>query len=128
MNRRTQKYLVAVATAALLAAPATRAFAQASAGDEGTYFIKGGTIVNPGGQRLVNTNILVRDNRIAEIGATASPTDAKVIDATGKFIYPGMIDANTGIGLAEIGNAVQTMASSGASSANSTRIFARSSA
>jgi imidazolonepropionase-like amidohydrolase len=109
MNRRTQKYLAAVTTAALLAAPATRAFAQASAGDEGTYFIKGGTIVNPGGQRLVNTNILVRDNRIAEIGATASPTDAKVIDATGKFIYPGMIDANTGIGLAEIGS-VQTMA------------------
>jgi imidazolonepropionase-like amidohydrolase len=108
MNGRTQKYLVAIASAALLAAPAARAAAQASAGDEGTYFIKGGTIVNPGGQRLANTNILVRDNRIVEIGAMASPTDAKVIDATGKYIYPGMIDANTGIGLSEI-NSVQTM-------------------
>ncbi|HEV8409789.1 MAG TPA: hypothetical protein VGQ30_04725, partial [Gemmatimonadaceae bacterium] len=108
MNGRTQKYLVAIASAALLAAPAARASAQASAGDEGTYFIKGGTIVNPGGQRLANTNILVRDNRIVEIGAMASPTDAKVIDATGKYIYPGMIDANTGIGLSEI-NSVQTM-------------------
>jgi imidazolonepropionase-like amidohydrolase len=108
MNRRTRQHLVAVAAAAFLAVPATRVFAQASAGDEGTYFIKGGTIVNPDGQRLANTNILVRNNRIAEIGATASPTDAKVIDATGKFIYPGMIDANTGIGLSEI-NSVQTM-------------------
>ncbi len=108
MNRRAPKYLLAAATVALLAVPAARAFAQASAGEEGSYFIKGGTIVNPGGQRLANTNILVRNNRIAEIGASASPTDAKVIDATGKFIYPGMIDANTGIGLSEIGS-VQTM-------------------
>jgi imidazolonepropionase-like amidohydrolase len=108
MNRRMQQSAIAVAVSALLAVPATRAIAQASAGDEGTYFIKGGTIVNPGGERLANTNILVRNNRIAEIGAAANPADAKVIDATGKFIYPGMIDANTGIGLSEIGS-VQTM-------------------
>lgn len=108
MNRRTQQSVIATAAAALLALSATRAIAQASAGDEGTYFIKGGTIVNPGGQRLLNTNILVRNNRIAEIGTAANPADAKVIDATGKFIYPGMIDANTGIGLSEIGS-VQTM-------------------
>ena len=101
----------AVAVAAFVAVAATTAStaaAQAGAGDEGTFFIKGGTIVNPGGQRLPNTNILVRNNRIVEIGAAASPTDAKVIDATGKFIYPGMIDASTGIGLTEIGS-VQTM-------------------
>jgi imidazolonepropionase-like amidohydrolase len=108
MSRPTQQSLVAVAAAALLAVSATRAVAQASAGDEGTYFIRGGTIVNPGGQRLANTNILIRNNRIVEIGATASAADAKVIDATGKFIYPGMIDANTGLGLQDIGS-VQTM-------------------
>jgi imidazolonepropionase-like amidohydrolase len=108
MNRPTPQWIVAVAAAALLATSAPRAAAQASAGDEGTYFIKGGTIVNPGGQRIVNTNILVRNNRIAEIGTTASASDAKVIDATGKFIYPGMIDANTGLGLQDIGS-VQTM-------------------
>ena len=108
MNRPTQQSLMAVAAAMLLAASPPRAVAQASVGDDGTYLIKGGTIVNPGGQRLANTNILVRYNRIAEIGPTAGSADAKVIDATGKFIYPGMIDANTGLGLSEIGS-VQTM-------------------
>ena len=38
----------------------------------------------------------------------AAPPGAEVIDATGKFIYPGMIDANTGLGLSEIGS-IQTM-------------------
>ena len=105
MNRSTTQFACA---AALIALSSTRSLAQASAGDDGTYFIKGGTIVNPGGQRLANTNILVRNNRIVEIGAAASAADAKVIDATGKFIYPGMIDANTGLGLQDIGS-VQTM-------------------
>jgi imidazolonepropionase-like amidohydrolase len=77
--------------------------AQAAPGDEGAFLIRGGTVVNPGGQRLPNTNILIRNNRIVQLAAGATATDAKVIDATGKFIYPGMIDANTGIGLTEIG-------------------------
>jgi imidazolonepropionase-like amidohydrolase len=104
MNRQMQRTLVAAA----LTLTASVAYAQASAGDEGTYFIKGGTIVNPGGQRQANTNILIRDNRIVDIGPSINAADAKVIDATGKYIYPGMIDANTGLGLAEIGS-VQTM-------------------
>ena len=82
--------------------------AQASPGEEGPFLIKGGTIVNPGGPRMPNTNILIRNNRIVAIGAGAVAANAKVIDATGKFVYPGMIDANTGIGLQEIGG-VQTM-------------------
>ncbi len=108
MNRATQQSLMVFAAAALVAVTAPHAIAQASAGDDGTFFIKGGTIVNPGGQRLPNTNILIRNNRIVDIGPNVSAADAKVIDATGKFVYPGMIDANTGLGLAEIGS-VQTM-------------------
>ena len=107
-NTQFASFFATAAFVAAAAAMASTAAAQAGAGDEGTFFIKGGTIVNPGGQRLPNTNILVRNNRIVEIGAAASPTDAKVIDATGKFVYPGMIDASTGIGLTEIGS-VQTM-------------------
>ena len=102
------KQLAVFLAAALVAASATNAAAQAGAGDEGTFFIKGGTVVNPGGQKMPNTNILVRNNRIVEMGPAAQPADAKVIDATGKYIYPGMIDANTGLGLGEVGG-VQTM-------------------
>ncbi len=94
-------------SAALLAAGiAATAGAQASPGEDGTYLIKGGTVISPDGQKTV-ANILVRNNRIAQVGPNVTATDAKVIDATGKFIYPGMVDANTGIGLSEIGS-VQT--------------------
>ncbi len=108
MNGCMKRTFVAGSAAVLLALSASSAFAQASAGEEGTFFIKGGTIVNPGGQRLANTNILIRNNRIVDIGPSVVAGEAKVIDATGKFVYPGMIDANTGLGLAEIGS-VQTM-------------------
>ena len=91
---------------ALLAVAAARAGAQASPGEETSYLIKGGTVVNPGGQKMA-ANILVRNNRIVEIGPNVTASDAKVVDATGKYVYPGMIDANTGIGLQEIGS-VQT--------------------
>ena len=81
----------------------TSAAAQAAPGEDGPYVIRGGTIVNPGGARIPNTNIVIRDNRIVAIGTNANAQGAKVIDAAGKFIYPGMIDANTGLGLAEVG-------------------------
>lgn len=105
---RFSRIVPALGAAALVAAAAGSAHAQASPGEETTYLIRGGTIVNPGAPRMPNTNILVRNNRIVQIGGSATATDAKVIDATGKFIYPGMIDANTGIGLTEIGG-ISTM-------------------
>ena len=92
---------------ALLAA-ASIAEGQAAPGQDTTYLIKGGTVVNPGAAPMPNTDILIRNNRIAAVGAGASAANAKVIDAAGKFIYPGMIDANTGIGLQEIGG-ISTM-------------------
>jgi imidazolonepropionase-like amidohydrolase len=93
-------------TLALAAAPVI-AGAQAAPGEDATYLIRGGTLVNPGVAKMPNTNILVRNNRIVSVGGNAAAGDAKVIDATGKFIYPGMVDASTGIGLQEIGS-VQT--------------------
>ena len=84
------------------------AVAQASPGESTTYLIRGGTVITETGAKLPNTNILVRNGRISQMGANVTANDAKVIDATGKFVYPGMIDANTGIGLQEIGG-VQTM-------------------
>ncbi len=93
--------------AATILTPAL-ALAQASPGTDGTFLIKNGTVVTGTGQRLANTNILIQKGRIAQIGAGVSAPNAQIIDATGKFVYPGMIDANTGIGLQEIGG-VQTM-------------------
>lgn len=95
--------LKVLATIASLAGTASIADAQAAPGQDTTYLIRGGTVVNPGAAPMPNTDILIRNNRIVSVGPGASAANAKVIDASGKFIYPGMIDANTGIGLQEIG-------------------------
>ena len=95
--------LKVLATVVSLAATASVADAQAAPGQDTTYLIRGGTVVNPGAAPMPNTDILIRNNRIVSVGPGASSANAKVINATGKFIYPGMIDANTGIGLSEIG-------------------------
>lgn len=107
--RATRIQLMTAVAGAAMAFGATRSVvAQAAPGEEGPFLIKGGTVVNPGAPPMPNTDILIRNNRIVAIGAGANATGAKVIDAAGKFIYPGMIDANTGIGLGEIGG-IQTM-------------------
>ena len=74
---------------AVLLVPAALA-AQASPGKDTTYLIRGGTVVTGTGERLPNTDILVRAGRIAQVGPNISAPQARVIDAKGKFIYPGM--------------------------------------
>jgi len=46
----------------------------------------------------VNGSILIRDGKIAEVGEKVTvPPDAKVIDATGQFAMPGIIDCHSHI-------------------------------
>ena len=96
-----------IATATLIAVPMF-AGAQASPGENATYIVRGGTVITGTGERLPNTSILVRNGRIVQMGQNVSAGEAKVIDAKDKFVYPGMIDSYTPIGLVEIGG-VQTM-------------------
>ena len=64
----------------------------------GNCFIKGGTIWTGMGQVIEGGSILVRDGKIAAIGKDLTPPDGiPVIDATGKFIMPGIIDAHSHI-------------------------------
>ena len=95
-------------SAALSVLAVSSAYAQAGVGDDGPYLIRGATVVTGTGQTLPNTNIIVRNGRIERIGAGATVPNAKVVEAAGKFVYPGMVDANTPIGLVEI-SGVQTM-------------------
>jgi imidazolonepropionase-like amidohydrolase len=83
--------------------------AQASQGTAGTYFIRGGTVVTMTGQRLAGANVLIQNGKIAGVGASVqAPAGATTIDATGKFVYPGMIDSQTDMGLSEIGSVPAT--------------------
>ncbi len=68
-----------------------------------TIAITGGTVYPVSGPKLVNATVLVRDGRVAAVGTNvAVPADAKRIDATGKWITPGLIDGAGQMGLVEI--------------------------
>lgn len=47
-------------------------------------------IVNEG--KVVESDVLVRNERIERIGAHLTVKDARIIDANGKFLFPGVID------------------------------------
>ena len=67
--------------------------------------ITNATIVPVTGPRIQNGTIVLRAGRIEAVGSNvAAPSDASVIDGTGLFVYPGMIDAGTELGLTEIGS------------------------
>jgi imidazolonepropionase-like amidohydrolase len=66
--------------------------------------IKGATIHPVTGPEIPSGTIVFENGRITAIGADAAiPANAEVIDGTGKHVYPGLINANTVLGLVEIG-------------------------
>jgi imidazolonepropionase-like amidohydrolase len=103
------KNLLCVAAAAaatiLSPLPAQNAPAGRSAGRPAVYAITHATIVPVTGSRISNGTVVIRDGKIEAFGAgIAVPAGAQVIDGTGLFVYPGMIDSGTQLGLVEIGS------------------------
>jgi len=78
---------------------------------KGLLFITNGTVHVGNGQVLEKTTIEVRDGKIQRIGQNLPipAGDAKVVDATGKHVYPGLILANSDIGLIDISSVRATM-------------------
>ncbi|SJZ65329.1 amidohydrolase family protein [Sediminibacterium ginsengisoli] len=76
---------------------------------KGRLYITNGTVHVGNGQVLENTTIEVNDGKIVKVGAgIAVPQDgAKVVDAKGKHVYPGLILPSTDLGLKEIGSGVR---------------------
>jgi len=61
--------------------------------------IRNVTILTAAGPAIRNGSILLRDGKIADVGASvAGPADAIVIDGTGKYVTPGIIDNHSHIG------------------------------
>ncbi|HZW53313.1 MAG TPA: amidohydrolase family protein [Candidatus Elarobacter sp.] len=106
MTMRTM--LAAMALASALALPAT-ALARAE-----TVAITGGTVYPVSGPRIPNGTVVIRDGRIAAVGANvAIPVGARRIDARGKIVTPGIINAQTELGLVEVGGERSTRNISG---------------
>jgi imidazolonepropionase-like amidohydrolase len=112
---RASRAIQAVACCLLLLALAYRARPQAAAKKSepivelesdrkpamethGNCLLKNGTVITIAHGVLPNTDILIKDGKIAEIGKNlATPGGFAVIDATGKFVTPGIVDAHSHI-------------------------------
>jgi imidazolonepropionase-like amidohydrolase len=69
-----------------------------------TVAITGGTVYPVSGPRIENATIVMKDGVITAIGAgVAIPANARRIDASGKWITPGLIATATTLGVVEIG-------------------------
>lgn len=90
--------LVATMLVAALSAP------QPAGATEKVYALRGAKIHSLAGPDIERGTVVVRDGRIAAVGAEVSiPEGAEVIDVTGLEIYPGLFDSFSRLGLTEVG-------------------------
>ncbi|TFG50616.1 MAG: amidohydrolase, partial [Gemmatimonadales bacterium] len=62
--------------------------------------IRNATIFTAAGPRLERATILLQNGKVAAIGSDVSiPADAVLIDGTGKFVTPGLIDTHSHLGV-----------------------------
>jgi imidazolonepropionase-like amidohydrolase len=91
---------VAIVATALAAAVLAAAGARAE-----TIAVVGGKVYTLGPQGTIEGGtVLVRDGKIAAVGAgLAVPAGARVVDARGKVVTPGLFDSLTQLGVVEVG-------------------------
>ena len=96
MTSRTLSFLAAVCAAAVIV-PAGTLAAQ-------TIAITGGKVYPVSGPPIENGTVLIKGGKIVAVGANVTvPSDAEKVDASGKWVTPGLVDAETQLGLVEVG-------------------------
>jgi imidazolonepropionase-like amidohydrolase len=86
-----------------------RVEAQSPKGKYGNVALTNATIETVTKGTIQNGTVLIVDGKITAVGSNVSvPTGIEVIDCKGQFIYPGMIDAGTNLGLSEISSVART--------------------
>jgi len=103
MTGRNRRSLPATRlAAALVLAAALPASAQTIAITNGKVYPVAGPVIERG-------TVVIRDGRIAAVGVNVPvPAGARIIDATGKVVTPGFMDAATGLGVVEVEAVRQT--------------------
>jgi imidazolonepropionase-like amidohydrolase len=75
-----------------------------------TIAITNAKIYTLAGPVIEKGTIILRDGKIEAVGANVTaPSGARVIDATGKQVFPGFIDANCHVGLSEVSQVTSTV-------------------
>lgn len=86
--------------AALAAVGALVAASAAAAQEAPAIAIRGGTVLTMAGPPIQRGTVLIRGGKIAAVGPdVAVPAGATVVDATGKYVMPGLVDAMTYFGI-----------------------------
>lgn len=74
--------------------------------------IKNGTILTVTRGTILNGDILVRNGIIKEIGQNIqAPENVTIINATGRYVLPGLIDSHSHIGLSGTNESAETISS-----------------
>ncbi|MET0624337.1 MAG: amidohydrolase family protein [Pyrinomonadaceae bacterium] len=68
-----------------------------------TYVIRGARVVTVSGADIEGGTVVISGGRVAAVGANVNaPAGAQEIDGRGLFVYPGLIDLGTNMGLTEV--------------------------
>src|ERR1051326_5116337 len=75
-----------------------------------TVVLKGGKLLTVTHGTIENGVVVMQNGRITAVGGadTVVPAGARVVDVAGMTVYPGVIDAETHLGLTEIGAEAMT--------------------
>jgi imidazolonepropionase-like amidohydrolase len=74
--------------------------------------LRGGNILTVTKGAIANGTVLLRDGKIAAVGTNvAVPSDAEIVDVSGRFVSPGLVDCHSHIGNDSINEGGTTVSS-----------------
>ncbi|WP_414734310.1 amidohydrolase family protein [Cecembia rubra] len=74
----------------------------------GKFLLQNATVVTVTKGNIENGSVLIENGKILAVGKNIQANDAEVIDCSGQFIYPGMMDAGSRLGLVEVNSLPET--------------------
>ncbi|WP_423191588.1 amidohydrolase family protein [Cecembia calidifontis] len=74
----------------------------------GKFLLQNATVVTVTKGTLEKTSVLIDNGKILAVGQNIQEADAEIIDCSGHYIYPGMVDAGSRLGLVEVNSLPET--------------------
>lgn len=74
----------------------------------GKFLLQNATVVTVTKGTIENGSVLIENGKITGVGKNIAAGDAEVIDCTGQFIYPGLFDGGSRLGLVEVNSVPET--------------------